>query len=66
MDKIAPERFSGIVDSTLKVADGAGLLEGYRVLDGGVLIALDGVWYHASENIHCERCLHMTKGRVTT
>jgi hypothetical protein len=66
MDKIAPEQFSGIFDSTLKIADEAGLIEGYRVLDGGVLIALDGVWYHASENIHCGRCLHMTKGGVTT
>jgi hypothetical protein len=35
-------------------------------LDGGVLIALAGVWYHASENIRCDRCLHMTKGGVTT
>jgi hypothetical protein len=32
MDKIPPEEFSGIFDSTLKIADGAGLLEGYRVL----------------------------------
>jgi hypothetical protein len=35
MDKIAPEAFSGIFDATLKIADGAGLVEGYRVLDGG-------------------------------
>jgi hypothetical protein len=42
MDRIPLEKFSGIFDSTLKIADGAGLLEAYRVLDGGVLIALDG------------------------
>ena len=41
-------------------------VEGYRVLDGGVLTALDGVWYHASENIRCGRCLHTTKDEVTT
>jgi hypothetical protein len=35
-------------------------------LDGGVLIALDGVWYHASENIRRDRCLHTTKDGVTT
>jgi hypothetical protein len=36
MDKIPPEEFSGIFDSTLKIADEAGLMDGYRVLDGGV------------------------------
>ena len=41
-------------------------MEGYRVLDGGVLTALDGVWYHSSENIHCERCLHTAKDDITT
>jgi hypothetical protein len=34
-------------------------------MDGGVLIALDGVWYHASGNIRCDRYLHMTKDGVT-
>jgi hypothetical protein len=34
-------------------------------LDGGALIALDGVWYHASEKIHCPRCPRLTKGGVT-
>jgi hypothetical protein len=66
MDKIPPETFSGIFDSTLQIADGGGLVEAYRVLDGGVLIALDGVWYHASETIHCERCLYMRKEGITT
>jgi hypothetical protein len=28
MDKIAPEAFSGIFDATLKIAGGAGLVEG--------------------------------------
>ncbi|MDR2802877.1 MAG: hypothetical protein LBB22_01140 [Treponema sp.] len=66
MDKTAPEKFSGIFNTTLKIADESGLIEGYRVPDGGILIALDGVWYHASENIRYDRCLHMTKGGVTT
>jgi hypothetical protein len=36
------------------------------VLDGGVLIALDGVWYHSSEKARCGHCLHLTKNRKTT
>ena len=43
-----------------------GVIDRYRVLDGGVLLALDGVWYHSSRKIHCDHCLRMTKDGVTT
>ena len=66
MDRTEPEQFSPLFNSSLRIADEAGILDEYRVLDGGVLLALDGVWYHASENIHCDRCLHTTKDDVTT
>jgi hypothetical protein len=45
MDQIEPGQLGPVFHTTLKTADEAHLLEGYRVLDGGVLIALDGVWY---------------------
>ena len=41
-------------------------MQEYRVLDGGVLIPLDGVWYHSSEAIHCDPCLGQTKNGMTT
>lgn len=66
LDGIAPEGLSPVFNAALGTAEEAGLLQGYRVLDGGVLIALDGVWYHSSEKIHCDRCLHATKDGVTT
>jgi hypothetical protein len=66
MDRIEPKKFSPVFDASLKIAEEAGLLEGYRVLDGGVPLALDGVWYHSSDKIHCPRCLHTTKDGVTT
>ena len=66
MDKTKTEYLSPLFNSTLQIADEAGLLGSYRVLDDGVLIAIDGVWYHSSTNIHCDRCLHMTKDDVTT
>ena len=66
LDGLEPERFSGVFTDNLKLAEENRGLEGYRVLDGGVLIALDGVWYFASENIHCEHCLHKSKDGVTT
>jgi hypothetical protein len=36
------------------------------VLDGGVLIALDGVWFHSSERVHGDHCLHVTRNGKTT
>jgi hypothetical protein len=66
MDLIPPEQFGGVFNSALKIADEAGLLDGYRVPGGGALIALDGVWYHSSEKIHCDRCPRQTKAGVTT
>jgi len=60
LDRIEPDSFGGVFNESLQEAETRGALAGYRVLDGGVLLALDGVWYHASENIHCKRCLHKT------
>ena len=66
MDRIEPASLGSLFNSTLRIADESGLLESYRVLDGGVLIALDGVWYHRSQNIQCQRCLTQTKAGETT
>jgi hypothetical protein len=38
----------------------------YRILDGGILIPLNGMWYFSSENIHCEYCLHKSNKGETT
>jgi hypothetical protein len=72
MDQIDPAHFGAVFNESLLVAQKHGALSSYRVLDGGVLIALDGVWYHSSEKISCKHCLHKTtvdkktKEEVTT
>lgn len=66
LDEINPDSLSGVFNENLLVLDRWGGLKDYRCLDGGVLIALDGVWYHSSEQIHCGHCLHKTKDGVTT
>ena len=65
LDRIEPDAFGGVFDDSLRAAEEGGALDSYRVLDDGVLIALDGVWYHSSEKISCKRCLHVTKGDRT-
>jgi hypothetical protein len=66
LDEVKPETFASVFVNTLKIAAMCGVMKLYQVLDNGVLVAIDGLWYHCSEKIHCERCLHMTKDEVTT
>jgi hypothetical protein len=66
IDGIEPGVFDENFRDGLRLAEEYGVLEQYQVLDGGVLIALDGVWYHSSEKVRCEPCLHLTKNGKTT
>jgi len=65
LDGINPDSVSGVFNKNLHAADERGSLKDFRCLDGGVLLALDGVWYFSSEQIHCNHCLHTTKEGVT-
>ena len=57
VDEIAPPGISPVFNEALKVAQLSGIIKEYRVLDGGVLLAIDGLWYFSSEHIHCSHCL---------
>jgi hypothetical protein len=58
VDGIEPSAISPVFNETLKAAQQSGVINEYRVLDGGVLLAIDGLWYFSSENIHCPHCLN--------
>ena len=66
VDDVEPKDVAEIFEKALKLADEQGVIKQYRVLDEGVLIPMDGVWYHSSDKIHCEHCLHKTKNGKTT
>jgi hypothetical protein len=66
LDVVEAEEFTDNFKSCIKMAEARGVLEEYKVLDGGVLIALDGVWFQSSEKVHCDHCLHITKNGKTT
>jgi hypothetical protein len=57
---------AGVFTDNLRTAEEAGVPEEYRVLDGGVLPAMDGLWYHASQKAGCGHCRHITKDGETT
>jgi hypothetical protein len=66
LDNIEPKDFSGLFLQNLQMADKFGVLEQFRVLDGGVLLAADGVTYYSSTEVHCSHCLHKTSRDETT
>jgi hypothetical protein len=65
VDGIASEGLAPVFEQAHQIAREQGIIDGYRVLDGGVLIALDGTWTCTSEKIHCEHCLSVTKKSKT-
>jgi len=54
LDEIDPDSLSSVFNENLHTVDERGSLKDFRCLDGGALLALDGVWYFSSEQIHCE------------
>jgi len=66
LDRINPDSVSSVFNENLLALDKWDGLKDFRCLDDGVLLALDGVWYFSSQQIHCEHCLHKTKDGLTT
>ena len=66
VDGIPPSALAEVFGKNLRIADEAGAIKPYRVLDGGVLLPLDGLWYFSSQEIHCKHCLHRTVDGETT
>jgi hypothetical protein len=58
LDGIDPDSLGGVFNKNLHIVDEWGGLKDFLCLDGSVLLALDGVWYFSSEQIHCDHCLH--------
>jgi hypothetical protein len=65
LDVINPDKFGAIFNKGIEMAERYGALQQYKVLNGRLLVALDGVWFYESNKIHCEHCLHITKGGNT-
>ena len=60
VDQIEPSAITPVFNETLQKAKMGGVINEYRVLEGGVLLSLDGLWYFISEKIHCSHCLTQT------
>lgn len=56
LDAVSPEYVFPAFDAVYEQMLSVGMLERYKSLNGGRLIALDGVHTHHSEKIHCKNC----------
>jgi hypothetical protein len=65
IDDIPNEQLAAVYEQAHQTAEEQGIIDLYRVLDGGVLVALDGTWTFTSEKIHCKRCLSVTNKNKT-
>lgn len=67
LDLIPARQLFGMFEWVYRTLDSRGVLRQYEVLGGQRLVALDGVEYFSSEQVHCACCSHRThrNGTVT-
>lgn len=67
LDPLAPEELRPAFDDVFRAVQRGKVLESYRYLDEGYLLALDGTGYFSSQHVHCENCMekHHQDGTVT-
>lgn len=56
LDPIDPVHLQAPFWTFFGALESAGLLDGYRTLNGTYLCALDGTYYFASQKLHCDNC----------
>ena len=67
LDPLPPQHLYPVFEEVFRALEQNGHLEPFRVLNGQLLISLDGTGYFASKVIHCAKCQHQTnqKGETT-
>jgi len=67
LDPVAPEELRPAFADVFRQLQRGKVLESYRYLDEGYLLALDGTEYFYSKNIHCSSCMekHHQNGTIS-
>jgi hypothetical protein len=60
LDPISPRHVYPLFDEIVQLLDQTGELERFRVLNGQLLISIDGVGYFSSKAIQCKNCQQRT------
>jgi hypothetical protein len=67
LDPLPPEELRPAFGDVFRAVQRGKVLETFRFLDEGYLLALDGTGYFSSEKVHCVHCMekHHADGRVS-
>ncbi len=67
LDETPASTLNPVFDAVFQALQGAGIVEDYRVLNGTLLLALDGTRYFSSQTLHCPQCstTRHANGRTT-
>ena len=67
IDAVESESFRPIFNDFFTRLQRSKLLQEFQILPGQYICAIDGVYYHSSEKVHCKQCLTKThrNGSVT-
>jgi hypothetical protein len=67
LDPVPPEELRPAFGDVFRAVQRGKILESFRYLDEGYLLALDGTGYFSSEKVHCPNCMekHHADGRVS-
>src|SRR3954463_8082284 len=57
LDEVGPDQLRPLFTDLFRQVQRGKVLEDYVFLEGGYLVALDGVEYFRSKKVHCDHCL---------
>lgn len=60
LDPLAPCHLFSMFTTVFEALEQCGELDPFRVLEGNLLVSLDGTQYFSSKKIHCPNCSHKT------
>jgi hypothetical protein len=63
LDAVEPAVFHPMFADIVAELEQCGGLDSMHVLDGRLLIALDGSEFHCSDKVHCAQCSHRKRGK---
>jgi len=66
LDPITPRHLYRLFDEILLALEQSGELEPFRVLNGQLLVSMDGTGYFSSKAIHCPNCQYRTTAKGET
>jgi hypothetical protein len=65
LDPVPPDRLGPVFKDVFRQVQRGKVLEDYVFLEGCYLVALDGVEYFCSKNVHCEHCMTRQRSNGT-